>query len=193
MKIVAVDTSHHASLQKVKSFLKLHSDADIVYSFDCQLHEYLSVQDFMEECDLCPGRFFSKPCAYFDMVTAIIAIARRCRPDSIIICSPAHDECSRTSNEEKFNNFIQHFCIYHPDILMIESYGADHDHISDNHSFHIPVLSLRERNPLKFTDTEPTEEIEECDEFDEYYEPGHRKLSFSLIDHIVDLLRLDRM
>ncbi len=119
MKIIIIDTSHNASSSKINTFLKVHSDADRIYTFDASLWEYPSVHDLEADLEECQEEFFSKPCAYYDMMTAILGKVRKLSADSIIVYSPEIDECSRLCDVFSFGNYINHFNIYNPGILDI--------------------------------------------------------------------------
>ena len=119
MKIIAIDTSHNASLQKAKAFLKHHPDADKIFTFDYLLCEYTTTTDLFSDLEELPEEFFTKPCAYYDMVVSVLGRVRKSYADSIIIYSPQIDECSRLSSEYLYDNNILHFNTYHPGILNI--------------------------------------------------------------------------
>ncbi len=138
MKIIIIDTSHNSSITKVRAFLNHHSDAEKVFTFDVMSWEYSTVEDFEEDLDECPEEFFSKPCAYYDLVVAILGKVRKTGADSIIVYSPQIDECSRLSSEFLFDNFIKHFDMYNPRILDINYSNLEY----------IPHL-VKVKNPIK--------------------------------------------
>ncbi len=120
MKIIAIDVSHNVSPQKAGLFLRLHANADMIYVFDHQYVPYDSVKELRQDLNLYADEFYNRPCAYYDMVIAILSRAKAYQPDSIIIFSPGVDECSRFSNDYTFHNYIRHFKKYHPDILTLD-------------------------------------------------------------------------
>ncbi len=139
MKIIIIDISHNSSITKVRAFLNHHSDAEKVFTFDAISWEYSTVEDLEEDLDECPDEFFSKPCAYYDLVVAILGKVRKTCADSIIVYSPQIDDCSRLSSEFLFDNFIRHFEMYNPGILDINYSNLEY----------IPRLVVKVKNPLK--------------------------------------------
>ena len=119
MNIIVIDISHNSSWMKVSSFLSLHKDADIIYTFDFQYYKYYSSKDLRDDINNYSEDFFTKPCAYYDMVTAILSRIWSLDVESVTVFSPEMDECSRMSNELRFNNLIRHYCILFPESLNI--------------------------------------------------------------------------
>ena len=120
MKAIAIDISRNSSPQKVKAFLNYNSDADIIYAFDYQYYEYESAEDLLFDMNHSAVEFFSRPCAYYDMATAILANVISMDLNTVIIYSPGKDECSRLSNRDMFNNYVLHFNQKHPRILTLD-------------------------------------------------------------------------
>jgi hypothetical protein len=125
MKIIIIDTSRNSSSSKVKAFLSHHSDADRVFSFDHMYREYASVDDLGKELSQQPEDFFSKPCAYYDMLVSILGKVRKSAPDTVLVFSPETDDCSRLSNEEHFDAFILHYEKYNCGSLDISYSSLD--------------------------------------------------------------------
>lgn len=124
MKIIAVDISYNNPPQKAGLFLKLHSNADLIYVFDHQYCEYDSARALRDDLNRYPDEFYSRPSAYYDMVIAILSKAKEYQPDSIVIFSPGIDDCSRFANDITFSDYIRHFNRYHPDILDLANSPA---------------------------------------------------------------------
>lgn len=168
MKIIAVDTSHNSSLQKVKAFLSRHSDADIIYTFDYMYCEYSTISDLYSDLDEFPEEFFTKPCAYYDVVVSILGKGRKLSADSIIIYSPQIDECSRLSSEYLYDCNIEHFNLYYPDILDI-NYSA---------TIYAPQIHMATlKSPLKsllqkLSQWDPFSLDSGKDDYDDYYSVG---------------------
>ncbi len=168
MKIIVVDTSHNSSLQKVKPFLSRHSDADVIYTFDYMYCEYPTVDDLYSDMDEFPEEFFSKPCAYYDIVVSILGKVRKLPAKSIIIYSPQIDECSRLSSEYLYDCNIEHFELYHPGILDI-NYSA----MIYTPQIHIPALKSPFRSIFqKLSRWYPFSMDCGNDDYDDYYSAG---------------------
>ena len=109
MKTIIVDISYNSSMNATKAFLKSNMDASRVYCFDHILYQYTSTKALMMDLNEHPDRFFEKPCAFFDCVMTALSKERRLKSRSILICSPQVDDCSRMSDDERFDNYIIHF------------------------------------------------------------------------------------
>ncbi len=128
----------------------------MVFTFDAASWEYATAEDLEKELDACPQEFFSKPCAYYDMVMTILGKVRTLCADSIIVYSPQVDECSRLATEFLYNNFIRHFVMYNSAGLDI-NYSAPaciprpvkarNPFKGMLHRFSFPILDILGLNP----------------------------------------------
>ncbi len=168
MKIIVIDTSHNSSLQKVKAFLNRYSDADIIYTFDYMYCEYASVDDLIADLEELPEEFFTKPCAYYDMVVSILGKVRKLPAISTIIYSPQIDECSRLSSEYLYDCNIRHFEMYHPDVLDINYSATIYATQIHMRTFKSPLKSFLQ----KLSHWDPFSLNNENDDYDDYYSAG---------------------
>lgn len=152
----------------MKAFLSHHGDADMVFTFDSMSWEYGTVEDLEAEIDEAQEEFFSKPCAYFDLVVALLGRIRTMGADSIIVYSPQIDECSRLSGEFLYDNFILHFIRYNPGVLNINY--SNLEYIPDLVRVIHPFRGIIDRLHLPKIDVFGLDN--DIDDYDDFYSAG---------------------